>query len=445
MITRKQEEHLKCTAPANVNRIWTSEDSLGNFLGPGSAVWNIVYDGNQNGDNEVMGGGIKSGVFSDNLILRLHPYSNSSNIFEISGFAKNGFYIGLYTAGRGWGERRVLFTYHYDNSGWFNNDYGDKVRVINGWTGATIWDWEACHNTRCLWGHPTTIDIDNDGCSEVMFGINNDIMTRELCYMGIKWQTNVGRLCAATVAVGRAAGIDGVVVLSCDGRIKILSPYNGSILTTSPVYGNWISGPLVSDVNNDGNDDIVVAYRSGNITGPTLSCDPNICNGGCCQVCYANVTQSIKAINPLNWTSIWSIDKSFNGYYPASSYVDNYYCSNPPNLPDISQFAIGKILPNNQLGIAYLEYDIIGGKLTVIRADNGQTVVSGIGSYFGHPSVADLNGDGIEGVIVSDVCGNPKELSYVNGWTTPVWSAAGCADEPPITSDLIIANTLSNK
>ena len=64
-----------------------------------------------------MGRGIKSGVFSDNLILRLHPYSNSSNIFEISGFAKNGFYIGLYTAGRGWGERRVLFTYHYDNSG----------------------------------------------------------------------------------------------------------------------------------------------------------------------------------------------------------------------------------------------------------------------------------------------------------------------------------------
>jgi len=90
-------------------------------------------------------------------------------------------------------------------------------------------------------------------------------------------------------------------------------------------------------------------------------------------------------------------------------------------------------------------YYQIGGKLTVIRADNGQTVVSGIGSYFGHPSVADLNGDGIEGVIVSDVCGNLKELSYVNGWTTPVWSAAGCVDEPPITSDLIIANTLSNK
>jgi len=85
-----------------------------------------------------------------------------------------------------------------------------------------------------------------------------------------------------------------------------------------------------------------------------------------------------------------------------------------------------------------------GGTLTVIRADNGQTVASGIGGYYLNPSVADLNGDGIEGVIVSDACGNPKEHSYVNGWTTPVWSAAGCADEPPITSDLIVAKAWMN-
>ena len=121
---------LKCTSPANVNRIWTREDSPA-LIGSGSAVWNIVYDGNLDGTNEVMGGGIKHVLFSDKLLLRLHPYNSSSNIFEII-FGNDGTYRGLYTAGKVGNERRVLFTYDYDNSDAWNDNYGDKVRVING-------------------------------------------------------------------------------------------------------------------------------------------------------------------------------------------------------------------------------------------------------------------------------------------------------------------------
>ena len=434
---------LKCTAPANVNRIWTSEDSPGNFFSSGSAVWNIVYDGNLDGTNEVMGGGTTSGFFSDNLLLRLHPYNSSGNIFEISGFAKDGNYRGLYTAGKVGNERRVLFTYDYDDSGWFSDDYGDKVRVINGWTGATIWDQELCHNNYCLRGHPTTIDINEDGCPEVMFGYFTNIIAKNLCNFSTIWNTNVSGLCASTVAVGKANNQWGVVVLSCDGRIRILNPYNGSILLTSPYYGSFKSGPLVSDLDNDNNDEIVFSASSGTVSGPNYICDDNICNPySCCNVCYYNKTLSIKAVKPISWTTLWSKDQTFSGYYPAQDDGwGNYYCpDDPPTFGSISEFAIGRILPSNQLGIAYLQ----NNKLTVIRADNGNTIASGIGDYYLNPSVADLNGDGIEGVIVSDACGNPKEHSYVNGWTSPVWSAAGCADEPPISSDLIIAKAWMN-
>ncbi len=432
---------LKCTAPASVNRIWTSEDSPGNFFSSGSAVWNIVYDGNLNGDNEVMGGGTETGFFSDNLLLRLHPYSNSSNIFEISGFADDGNYIGLYTAGKVGSERRVLFTYDYDNSGWFNDDYGDKVRVINGWTGATIWDWEACHNDYCLRGHPTIIDVNEDGCPEVMFGYYNNILSKNLCDFSNVFNTNVGGLCASTIAVGKFNSQWGAVVLSCDGRIRILNPSsNGSIISTSPYYGSFKSGPLVSDLDNDNNDEIVFSTSSGTVDGPYFTCDDNLCSPySCCEVCYYNKTFSIKAVKPLSWTNLWSKDQTISGTYPAQDDGwGNYYC--PDIGGGVSEFAIGRILPNNQLGIAYLQ----NGQLTVIRADNGNTVASGIGGYALNPSVADLNGDGIEGVIVSDACGNPKEHSYVNGWTSPVWSAAGCADEPPITSDLIVAKAWMN-
>gem|GEM_PF-1256551 len=428
---------LKCTSPANVNRIWTSEDSPGFLFSPGSAVWNIVYDGNLDGTNEVMGGGIDHGFFSDKLLLRLHPYYSSSNIFGIS-FGNDGTYRGLYTAGKVGNERRVLFTYDYDDSDMWSDNYGDKVRVINGWTGGTIWDVEFCHNTFCLRGMPTIIDIDNNGCPEVMFGYYGNIISKNLCDFSTVWQTNVSGLCAATVAVGKFSGQYGAVVLSCDGRIRILNPSNGAILTTSPYYGNFISGPMVVDVNNDGNDDIVFAFGNASVNGPYY----DDWSGN--YYCTYNYNRSIRAVNPSGWVNIWIKNQSGNGTIPA--YCDEYGCYCQGDIPFyISQFATGRILPSNQLGIAYLEWSSgAGGTLTVIRADNGQTVASGIGGYYLNPSVADLNGDGIEGVIVSDACGNPKEHSYVNGWTTPVWSAAGCADEPPITSDLIVAKAWMN-
>jgi len=414
---------LKCTSPANVNRIWTIDDSPPGDNG--GDVWNIVYDGNLDGTNEVMGGGQDLGLFSSNLILRLHPYSNSSNIFEISGFANEGNYLGLYTAGKVSNERRVLFTYYYDDSDAWDDDFGDKVRVINGWTGATIWDVEFCHNTSCLRGHPTIIDIDNNQCPEVMFGNYNNIISKNLCDFSTVWQTNVSGLCAATVAVGSFSGQWGVVVLSCDNRIRILNPINGTIISTSGVYSyNNTSGPLVIDIDNDGSDEVIFSKYNSN-----YSHDDG-------WTCYYNYNVNIRAVKPISWTTVWT--KTHSGTYSQPVYCDDYGCYCPEPGFGVSEFAAGRILPGNQLGIAYL-MGYNPASLVVIRADNGQTVFSGNYYYYGSPSVADLSGDGIEGVIVSNDCGNPREHSYVNGWTSPVWSAAGCADEPPISSDLIIA------
>ncbi len=95
-----------------------------------------------------------------------------------------------------------------------------------------------------------------------------------------------------------------------------------------------------------------------------------------------------------------------------------------------SFLAIGKISSGGQWGIAFsgaLQ------KVHVIRATDGSIITTNIPNVIddyvrGDPSIGDINGDGIEGVVFSTYCGKPTEYSYVNNWSSAVWQADLCAN-----------------
>ena len=364
---------LKCTSPANVYRVWTSEDSPGNLLGPGSAVYNNTYDYNNDGVIEVTGGGIDAGFFSDGLVWFLHDAGTGANI-----------------ASQGWGSYDDYFTYWatgYTPSGPRTaiqvNEPGDqwsddKTRfILMNSTGNFIYNQDLGGGTPV--SDMTVADVDNNGCPEIYVMHGSEFRAINMCANSYSVIWSVPQSGVWGSAITQFGG-QSYAVISTSSGIAIRNAANGALVNTISFGASTL--PTLADIDGDGIDEIIV--------------------GG---------SNSVRAYK-FDGTLVWNY--TFSG--------------NPSNI------AVGRILPGNQLGVAFLS-----GGLYVLRASDGAYITGPVGSYFLDPSIADMNGDGVEGVIVSDGCGNPKEHSYVNGWTNPVWSAAGCADEPPISSDLIIS------
>ncbi|MEO0196667.1 MAG: VCBS repeat-containing protein [candidate division WOR-3 bacterium] len=354
---------LKCTSPANVNRVWTSEDSPGNWFASGGAVYNNTYDWDNNGYVEVSGGGEDCDQWGCDILWRLH-WGGGGIIFERS-WGEEGYATYWATGYTSSGQSRVAF--HTSSS--------DRFRLTDG-AGNTI------YQVGTTGSDMTVADINNDGCAEIYVSHSGNFRALNICAnsynSAIIWSVPQSGVIGSAIT---QFGGQSYVVISTSSGIVIRNAANGALVNTISFNAGTL--PTLVDINGDGIDEIIV--------------------GG---------SNSVRAYK-FDGTLVW-----------------NYTFSGSP-----SHIAVGRILPGNQLGIAFL----VSGQLYVLRASDGAYIAGPIGSYFGSPSIADLNGDGIEGVIVSDGCGNPKEHSYVNGWTNPVWSASGCADEPPITSDLIIS------
>ena len=423
---------LKCTSPANVYRVWTSEDSPGNFFQSGGVVYNNAYDWDNNGYVEVSGGGDDCDQWGCDILWRLH-WGGGGIIFERSW--GNEAYLGYWATGyTSSGQSRVAF-HTWD---------GNVFRLTDG-AGNTIYE------VGTTGSDMTVADINNDGCAEIYVSHSNNFRAINICLNYYNYIWSVYQPGVIGSAIGHVENTNSwdVVITTNDG-IVIRDAATGNLKNTIPISGSKTL-PTLADIDGDGLDEIIVGIMAG---GCQQDCEcydwdngqyyPCTCPDGCwdnqwnctgvscgycvidensgnwiCYACDPSTYYAIRAYD-FNGNLIWSYGSSPTCTYESAA---------------LSQIAIGRILPGNQLGVAFL----LNGQLYVLRASDGTYIAGPIGSYFGSPSIADMNADGVEGVIVSDGCGNPKEHSFVNGWTNPVWSASGCADEPPITSDLIIS------
>ncbi|MEO0152669.1 MAG: hypothetical protein ABIL89_01430 [candidate division WOR-3 bacterium] len=419
---------LKCTSPANVNRVWTSEDSPGNWFASGGAVYNNTYDWDNNGYVEVSGGGEDCDQWDCDILWRLHNAGNGSNIFQRS-WGEEGYATYWATGYTSTNQSRVAFHTSYGNNFRLTDGSGNQIYAVG------------------TWGSDMTVaDVNNDGCAEIYVSHSNNFRALNICAnnynSAIIWSVGEGGVIGSAIGNIQNTNSWDIAITKNNGTVVIRDASNGAYKNTLNIETNCSPTlPTLSDVNGDNRDDIIVGCVKSSTTGPFFGCynsNGNPCNPddwGCQCTNWCQTTFSIRRSAFTFNTTIWSIGTSSSSLYPPTCGDYDCWCDSYSYSPRFSNIAIGRILPNNQLGIAYL----LNGQLYVHRASDGALIAGPIGSYFGSPSIADLNGDGIEGVIVSDVCGNPKEHSYVNGWTNPVWSASGCADEPPITSDLIIS------
>ena len=376
---------LKCKTPASISRIWTIRESS-------NSVYNLVYDRNNDGYTEVL-------ALSDSIVLR-----NATNGNYIFGVPSSGTqYVGSkYVAVGKAGNSRRIFLQEPNNC---------LIRVRDGSNGNLIYSYNFCSYIDVF---PTIIDYNNDNCAEILTGVGNNAVMLNLCSNNYSplWQVNT-RGVYKTIAVGTFNGTLSAVVLSRDsGNIFIIRVNDGSILAKYNIFtknasSSWTTGPLVWDINNDGNDEIFFGYKSNNVY----------------------YMRAINVSNNWSYNDLWV--RSGSNYQPASF---------------ASFLAIGKILSGGQWGIAFsgaLQ------KVHVIRATDGSIITTNIPNVIddyvrGDPSIGDINGDGIEGVVFSTYCGKPTEYSYVNNWSSAVWQADLCANDPPITSDLIIAKYYMN-
>lgn len=406
---------LKCTSPANVNRIWTSEDSPGNWFSSGGAVYNNTFDWDNNGYVEVSGGGEDCDQWDCDVLWRLH-HGGGGIIFQ-TGYGEEYYTTYWATGYTNTGESRVAM--HIENN--FKLQRGDGSLIYSVGVG---------------WASDITVaDLNNDNCAEIYVQHGSNFRAIDLCansYSTIWSVYEDGQIIGSAIGFIQNVGSWDIVLSNVNNgnaRVVIRNALTGAWKNTINMGtgANYMTLPTLVDIDNDGRDEIIVGYVGETVNGPYSPCEY------CSYVCDITTTLNISAYK-FNST-VWQYSTSNTTTVPAVyDEWQGYYCPTY-YYPSLSHIAVGRILPGNQLGIAYL----LSGELYIMSASNGTLIAGPIGSYFGSPSIADMNADGIEGVIVSDECGNPKEHSYVNGWTNPIWSASGCADEPPITSDLIIS------
>ncbi len=399
----------KCNQPAITDRLWhdrTSSDCFG--LG-GNEVINVVMDVNGDNVNEVLGAGNYTCPFIDGNAVRLRVYpANSSNyIYQIkwnSGITVADANFEAFMAGAYTSVGKRLFSVDYKEPMFGSTKrYFTAISLTNN-SASVIYQREDCSGDNTCSSGLTIADVDNDNCPEVYRGVRNYAVSINSCansYTEI-WSRDLG----GPVGIPAIGKIDNdpdwdiifprmnnvlYVLRASDGNIK----FSYNLPSNFPgVYGYDYYSNLITlyDINNDGRDEVIV--------------------------------RTLNSIIALRYNG-FSFDILWQANYNSSSAI-----------------AIGNILDNNELGIAFNN----NGSLAVIRASDGSLVANTGSNLCGAPTISDINGDGIWDVLISECsCGNPYGYSRINGFSSPVWQAGGCAEEPPISSDLIVAKYYLNQ
>lgn len=397
----------KCNNPAIPNRIWNDRTSSDCFGAGGNNVVNVVMDVNGDGINEVLGAGNYTCPFiSIGIRLRVYPANSSSYLWQLywnNSASHIDANVDAFMAGAITNSGRRLFSVDY-RQGFFGSPRRYFTAIsLSGGGGSVIYQRQDCSGDNVCSSGLTIADVNNDGCPEIYRGVNNSAVAINGCsnnYSEI-WNYNLGN----TVGIPVIGKIDDNpdwdiafpvapniinVRRASDGAFKFsyTLPSNFPNLLDYDFYSNVLTA---YDIDGDGKDELIVRTASQLL--------------------------ALK-YNGSSFNVLWS---------------SNYSTS--------SAIAIGPILNGNALGIAVNS----SGSLLIINASNGSLVASTSASYCGAPTITDINGDGVWDALISQcACGNPYGFSRTNGFSSPIWNAGGCASEPPISSDLIVAKYYLN-
>ncbi|MCX7947132.1 MAG: T9SS type A sorting domain-containing protein [candidate division WOR-3 bacterium] len=397
----------RCNQPAITNRLWHDKTSSDCFGAGGNLVVNVVMDINNNNVNEVLGAGNYTCPFIDNAVrLRVYPANSSNHLWELKwngGATSADANVDAFMAGAYTSVGRRLFSVDY-RSPFFGTTrrYFTAVNLTSS-SGSVIYQRQDCQSDDICSSGLTVADVDNNGCPEIYRGVRNFAVAVNGCansYTEI-WSVNLGN----RVGIPAIGKIDNnpdwdVIYPVMNNLLYVRRASDGSakFSFTLPsnfpdVYGLDDYSTLISlyDIDNDGLDEVFVR------------------------------------------TSTQLIALKYNGSSFNILWQQNYISS--------SALAIGPILSNNQIGIAFRN----NSSLSVVRASDGALISNSGSSLCGAPTITDINGDGIWDVLISECgCGNPYGFSRTNNFSSPVWQAGGCAEEPPISSDLIVAKYYLN-
>lgn len=385
----------RCSSPASVSRIWSHESSPGWFLASGSAVLNAVFDYNNDGVSEVLGGGPDDDGFAGmDVGMYLYVGSNGSIIWDITYDGDD--YDAYWAVGKTPSGQNRIFSVYYDDDTW-DSYYLFEVR--DAITGGQIYERNESSDHSGL----TIADVNGDGCPEIYRGVGGYAVSVDGCANTYteRWSRSIG----TTVGIPVLADLNG------DGNLEAYFPasnnnvYSYDALTGTPrwtwntggTFPNLLSWDIyssvlaASDLDGDGKDELIVRTTTGIIAVKEVSGSP---------VVFWTWTGS-----PLSAVAVG--DLNMDGH------------------PDI-------VFRDGSGSWDFVVLNGVDG--SVLAAPNGSA------SYCGAPTIADISGDGVFDVLISECgCGNPHAWSMSNGWSAPVWTSSGCADEPPISSDLIVA------
>ncbi|MEO0213098.1 MAG: hypothetical protein ABIL49_04395 [candidate division WOR-3 bacterium] len=398
----------KCNQPAITNRLWHDRTSSDCFGSGGNEVVNVVMDVTGDNVNEVLGAGNYTCPFIDGnaVRLRVYPANSSSYIYQYkwnSGTTVADANVDAFMAGAYTNVGKRLFSVDYKEPMFGSIKRYFTVISLGSSSASVVYQRQDCSGDNICSSGLTIADIDNNGCPEVYRGVNNFAVSINGCansYTEI-WSRDLG----GAVGIPAIGKIDNdpdwdivfprlnnvlYVLRASDGTIKFsyTLPSNFPTIYGPDYYSNLIT---LYDIDNDGKDEVIVRTSS--------------------------------SIIALKYNG-----SSFNILWQA-------------NYVSTSAIAIGNILNNNELGIAFNS----NSSLTIIRASDGSLVANTGSSLCGAPTITDINGDGVWDVLISECsCGNPYGYSRTNNFTSSVWQAGGCAEEPPISSDLIVAKYYLN-
>ena len=397
----------KCNNPAIPNRIWNDRISSDCFGQGGNNVVNVVMDVNGDGVNEVLGAGNYTCPFiSIGIRLRTYPANSSSYLWQLywnNSASNTDANLDAFMAGTITNSGRRLFSVDY-KEGFFGSPKRYFTAIsLSGGGGSVIYQKQDCSNDSPCSSGLTTADVNNDGCPEIYRGVNNSAVSINGCSNSYNeiWNYNLGNIVGIPVIGKIDNDLDWDIAFpvapnvinvrrATDGAFKFsyTLPSNFPNLLDYDFYSNVLTA---YDIDGDGKDELIVRTASQLL--------------------------ALK-YNGSSFNVLW------NSNYSTGSAI-----------------AIGPILNGNSLGIAVNS----SGSLLIINASNGSLVAQTNNAYCGAPTITDINGDGIWDVLISECsCGNPYAFSRTNGFSSPIWNAGGCASEPPISSDLIVAKYYLN-
>ncbi len=315
------------------------------------------------------------------------------------------------------GKKEIVFA-TYANDG--------KVYCLNAEDGSLKWSYNigGCGDVAV-----NIYDLNMDGQLDVF--VNGSCNPTAFCINGntgaLTWSVaSGGGDSPATIADIDADGKPEVVFGNFSGQVRILNGENGSLVKNIQVYtANLQTDPALTDVNNDGVLDILVANHNNSSSVYSVQCY----NYTTSLPIWTNTVAVVSSMHSYHGGALADIDKdgkmeyvigANNGLVRAFNVEDGsiLWTVNNPGQQAFHAISIADVNKDDTLDVIYHR----SGGLELLNGVNGKvqwTHTISIGGSFRGSVVTDLNGNGKLDLVSSHYMGTVRAVEPFTGalWT----------------------------